>query len=455
MNRFGTPLGDAAAAQWRTSLALAAIAAGAFVIYGSLVPFDFQTVADETTPAGLTLTPLAHASRTDFLSNVLLFLPFPFFLMGALCAGRGSPATRALAAAAVLAANAGLAWAVELAQRFLPSRTASWNDVIAAALAALSAVVMWVALDKTLIGWAHRALARRQPRTTLESLLLAYAVLIAVQQLLPLDLTIRPTELAQKYREGRIVLIPFAGAATLAAIQDGAGSLLRAIPLGMLGLIAWRPDGLLRSARAAFFAGLCLMAGIEGAQLFVYSRTFDVTDVCTGVMGIAIGAWAGRRLWVDGRRASSSVKQAWLLVSALVWTLVLLVRHWYPFDFELDSTFARTRAADLSFVPFAAYYAADPFAALNEAIVKGLLSVPVGVLLSLMCRPQPHAREWRAMRSLLTLAAAALFFVAIELGQLLLPARFPDITDVLIGVCGAATGMLLIHRFVGRRRLPQ
>jgi glycopeptide antibiotics resistance protein len=39
------------------------------------------------------------------------------------------------------------------------------------------------------------------------------------------------------------------------------------------------------------------------------------------------------------------------------------------------------------------------------------------------------------------LIVAALCFLAIELGQTLLPARFPDISDVLIGVAGAAVGM--------------
>jgi glycopeptide antibiotics resistance protein len=170
-------------------------------------------------------------------------------------------------------------------------------------------------------------------------------------------------------------------------------------------------------------------------------------------MGVAVGAWAGRRLWPGARTTTRSVTAVWVLTAAFVWGLILLVRHWYPFDFRLDTAFVRARAAELSFVPFAAYYTSDPFAALNEAIVKGLLSVPVGALLGILWPPPSASPLWSTLRHLSILTAAALFFAVIEFGQLLLPTRFPDITDVLIGAGGAALGMWLSDRYGVKWRL--
>jgi glycopeptide antibiotics resistance protein len=432
----------------RVAYAIAAAAAAALIVYGSLVPFDFRTPADSHDLHGFVLLALAGTSRTDFVSNVLLFLPFPFFLMGAICFGRRER-TRAVWGAPIVAVVTGtLVWAVEWFQQFLPTRTASWNDVAASVVAAMLGAIVWLVAGDVLTRWAARVVAERQPRTGLEAALIVYTVAIAVLQVLPLDVTIRPAELLEKYRAGRIRVMPFASALPFDAgsALDVAGDMLRALPFGLLGLIGWMPAGVRRAPASAFLVGLTVVAVIEGAQLFVFSRVFDLTDVLTGAAGVAIGVWIGRRVRSAGVSSATASHPVMALAGLAAWTLVLLVRHWYPFDFTLDLDLARARLPELMTVPFSAYYSANPFAALNDAAEKLMLAVPVGALLWLLVRPGT-AETSRLARRLALLALSALFFLAFEIGQVFLPGRYPDITDVIVGVAGTALGMVLASRW--------
>jgi glycopeptide antibiotics resistance protein len=96
---------------------------------------------------------------------------------------------------------------------------------------------------------------------------------------------------------------------------------------------------------------------------------------------------------------------------------------------------------ELITVPFRAYYNANPFAALDDAAGKVMLAIPLGALLWLGWSHGANSNSGHSIRTSVLLIVAALCFLAIELGQTLLPARFPDISDVLIGVAGAAVGM--------------
>lgn len=437
------------AGRWRAAYAAVAIAAAATVVYGSFVPFDFRA-PHGTDATGLAFPSPSMASRTDFVSNVLLFLPGPFALMGALCAGRGRRSATAVAAVLVPLFTVAVAWSVEWGQQFLPSRTPSWYDVLAAATASCVAVTVWLAVGDRVTDWLHRAIAGRQPRTFVETALVLYAAGTAVLQVLPLDLTIRPAELAEKYRAGRIVLTPLASLLPLGldALLAAFSTLLRSVPFGLLGLVLWMPASTIRRPVGAFVLGLGAVAAIEAAQIFVFSRVFDVTDVLVGAAGVATGSWAGRRAWSHRTAAApASVATSWAIRGLAAWLLILLVRHWYPFDFSLDPALIRSRLPEVIGVPFRAYYTANPFEALNDAAIKGLLAVPVGLLLWRCWPPRSWPTVPAAIRLTILLAVSTVFFTAVEAGQLLLPSRYPDITDVGIGMAGTAVGLALMSRF--------
>lgn len=433
MSRNAAPTRSDRRLRW-TLAALAAVFA-AFSAYGSFVPLDFKRVAlaDAIDAFARTpLVPLARASRSDFITNVLLFVPIGFFMLGAL-GGLGRQAYWLFVP--VVAACLGLSVAIEFGQIFVSGRTPSWNDVLAETIGGSTGAALWIAARSRAVGWSAGLMRRDSRQSVLSSLLGAYVALWLLLGVLPLDFTIRPQELAEKFRAGRIVLQPFGGPATL---TDNIGIVLMALPVGAFGVLLGagrRSEWPL--AFGMLFGGLAA-SGLELVQVLAVSRTADVTDVVMNLLGIAAGALLVSRS-LDRPIQTSGGFRLWPLAALSIWCLVLIVRHWTPFDFVATGDFVRSRAPIMFRVPFHSYYWGMPLTSLAEAITKLLLAVPVGVFLQLTWMPETaRARFWQAVAILLMSAG---IFLALEAGQLLLPSRVPDQTDVYLGVFGSGVGM--------------
>jgi VanZ family protein len=125
-----------------------------------------------------------------------------------------------------------------------------------------------------------------------------------------------------------------------------------------------------------------------------------------------------------------------------VMTGLYVVYNWSPFDFTWSSAMVDARASRLWAVPFAGYYQNAEFKALSDATVKLCLSAPFGILIQMLI-----GRPARSAASIAVVAVAAIFFAVVEAGQLLLPSRFPDNTDVLLATGGVLAAMHLTRRF--------
>jgi glycopeptide antibiotics resistance protein len=78
--------------------------------------------------------------------------------------------------------------------------------------------------------------------------------------------------------------------------------------------------------------------------------------------------------------------------------------------------------------------------AFNDVLVKLGLSIPLGLILAFVQRsPQTITA---GLLALITVVVASGFAV-IEAGQLLLPSRVPDATDVYTGTVGTIVGLLI------------
>ena len=93
----------------------------------------------------------------------------------------------------------------------------------------------------------------------------------------------------------------------------------------------------------------------------------------------------------------------------------------------------------------------SPFQAVHEILVTALLAGPLGLLLRLAW---PVADDWhrRRLQGIAITLTATGVLVAIESAQLLLPMRFPDVTDVLIGALGSMVGCAAGTVFTAARR---
>lgn len=436
----------------RGLLWLAALGYTAFVVYGSLVPLQFRALPWDEAVARFAAIPflrLGIGSRADWVANLLLFVPLTYLWMGALAAG-GGRVRGALAALAVVPAATALSVGIEFTQLFFPPRTVSQNDLFAETLGGVIGVLAWWGTGARFVDWlaswqqshARAALAERLAWTYLAGIL-AYNVL-------PLDLTLSVVEIFHKFQEGKLNLVPFGRLPEDAAyaLYEVATDALVWLPLALL----WRLDGT-RSAWRAWGLTMATAVALEALQLFVYSRISDVTDLFTAAAGAAAGTALGGRLAARGALTSpsraavhvgNSGARMWLpLGLAVGWLIVLMVVFWYPFDFRTDGAFIKGRLGFVHRVPFEVYYFGTEYRAVTEVLHKTLFFAPLGALLAWLVAGLPYL--WRGPANVLAAVLVVLFALGIELGQVLLPDKIPDTTDVLLESLGGIAGLVLVR----------
>jgi VanZ family protein len=431
-----------AATTTRRLLALGAMLAVGFATYGSLVPLHVRPLSFAAAVGEFTTlhrVPFAVESKTDLLSNFALFLPIGFLGTGALAAGR-SRFVALIAVAGVVACAFALSIGIEFAQVFIPSRTASLNDITNETAGACFGALAWLLAGPFVTRWISGFTPATSARSDLaRRALTAYAAIWVLLGVLPLDITIRPAELAEKYRQGRVHVTPLTGGRVV-ALQVMLGTGLLAVPIGALAALGWPHPRRRASFAEGALAGSAAIAAMEVCQLFVFSRTASVDDVIGGVIGAVAGARIAARMAGADARPASGIR-LWPLAVLVVWLGVILARHWSPFNFVVTGEMFRERTPALFEVPFRSYYWANPFDALGEALTKILLGVPVGLLLTLFL-PRPHSMTGRVIAFAGILLAGAAIFAGVEVGQVFLPSRYPDGTDVLLGTFGTCCGAL-------------
>jgi glycopeptide antibiotics resistance protein len=128
-----------------------------------------------------------------------------------------------------------------------------------------------------------------------------------------------------------------------------------------------------------------------------------------------------------------------LWFAALIWLGILATVFWYPFDFNFDRAFVRERLISLKQVPFNAYYYGSEFRAITEVLHKTGFMLPLGILLGrivFLATARMPRSAWHAVAAMLILSVA----MGIEFGQLFLPNKNADLTDVFLEVVGGMAG---------------
>ena len=371
-------------------------------------------------------------SRIDLAVNFLLTVPLAF---GAawLVAAQPAPGLRRLLRVLLVPALLLLSVAVEFGQVFFPPRTPSWSDVAMQALGSGVGLLLHALLGARARVFVAGLSAAQPVAQRLQRWLMLYLLLLLAWQLMPLDLSLSPVELYRKWRDGRVVLLPFSALPASpwdAAWQIGADLLLW-LPVGALG---WQALGQPAPARL-LGRGLALVAAVELGQLFVLSRVSDVTDLFVGTAGVLAGAVLARALrgwgaWPDARRRR-------LLHAALAaWLVFVVAVLWLPFDFEAARGSAAAWWAAVSRPPLATYFERSEYGALGEILRKLAVFGPGGLLLALLARGE-RPSVWPRV---LALAALAL---GLEAGQVLLPAKLADLSDAALGLAGGLLGWRL------------
>jgi VanZ family protein len=262
----------------------------AFAVYGSLIPFSFVPVSvpDAAAVFARDMGRKWDAPLSDLISNVLLFLPLGFFATGAACAEQTGAVCRRLRPAVVVMMLAMTAVLLECAQVWFPDRTVALSDIVALTAGAGLGAAAWRPAGPGAVRWLWRHLERRTRATATVKLLAIYTGLFALARLAPLDVTIDPQQLGEKYAEGRMVLWFFVRLGP-SPVTSLLGAAVWAMPLGALASVGWtRTPQECRRPLAAAVLGLAVVWGLELAQLFVYSRATNITEALAGTLGMLV-----------------------------------------------------------------------------------------------------------------------------------------------------------------------
>jgi len=440
MSAQATILVSAPPAPNRRHYAVLAMLFAAFAIYGSVTPLRLHPMLFDEAIERFRLVlvqPLAVPSRSDWLANFLLLLPFGFCLMAAICCDH--PYFGAPAFLVTVVACLALAVSVEFAQLFFPPRVSSINDIAAQSCGGTTGALLWLLRGQRLTANARCLWNDFGSRSTAHLLLSLYLFVLLLVQTLPFDFTLSPVELYHKYKQGRVHFLPFTSSVGGFELTDKHfWNIVLFAPVGML--LARQTGRIQRSVTLVFLVGLSAAAAIEFAQLLTFSRFFDTTDIITGTTSV-LAAW-----YIVRRFAGqiNKVEVRAVLIAACL--AVLIFMEWQPFNFVLSLSEARLRLHQVTWLPFVDYLVGDYINSLDDGIHKMFLFATLGVLL------MPSKSASRAILYLRWSVAVAVTIV-LEMGQLLLPTRYAGITDVLVGSAAAWVGLFVVSHVSERSGL--
>jgi VanZ family protein len=414
-----------------------------FVVYGSLVPFNFRPQPFDVAWETFQKTPwlvLGIVSRADWVANLLLYIPLGFLFTGALSGTRTHPEGNTLATAiGVFMLGALLAIGIEFTQIFFPPRTRSLNDIAAELLGTAAGIGLWWAAGKRvsrLLGTVTfgGALALRAAVTVY---VLGYLSLA----LFPFDFLLNAAELQGKISSGTYSLFLVSGACGgfLRCSVKVAAEVAAVAPLGFLmgmtlGCQTARPY-----AKALIF-GCLLGVVIEVAQFFIASGVSQGVSILTRGFGVMLGVFLQRAVSPGWFEAARSYFRPAVLIGAAPYLLLLLALHgWFASDWTgLGAAF--TKLAEVRFVPLYYHYWTTESAALQSLLRVAAAYMPLGIGYWMWCTGATRDGKGKAWIPV-TLAAAIAFVV--ETGRLFVPEKRPDPTDVLIAAFAAYAGYAL------------
>ena len=419
----------------------------------SLVPFQFAWPGlDHVWATVATRWEWGITSRANFIANTALLIPLGFCGAGAHIQKRStSMSVGRLTLVCLLAV--GVASVAELLQVFTPGRTPSAADVIAQTLGAIAGVSAWLMLRNEVYTWASHVTARRASSAIVMALC-GYGALYSLGQLLPLDVTVSLSNLAAKYRQGGIVIDPMKGLHRPDFVQSFVSQVAVTTPLGSLLYLALRRTSTRAPLLATITIGALWAVALESAQVLVMSRVADIWDVIAAVMGGVVGAAAVVTLIPTDDRGRAAERREAQTANGVLWATLWMTLaaglyaayNLSPFDFTRPAD-AGARVAALFRVPFLSYYEAAPFEALRGGVLKVLLGVPLGAIAAHATKRQRLA--WPRGVTACVLVGGCLFFSLIEAGQVMLPSRYPDSTDIILASfglwLGLRTGAALLH----------
>ena len=417
-----------------------------FILYGSFIPFRFSAdpvfVHDQW--MRFFIPPFVHGVRRfsilDVVSNVLLFVPFGFLWIGAEIGRRPfGRLVQAVLAVGLMGFLFGLG--IETGQTFSPGRTASILDALSNGFgSALGGAAGYFFLRGQSGGFRKtlREIIRQRPSLILLGLLMVVPLAGAYY---PFQITLDVSTVWDNLKHTQ--WLPFSGGLHRFWMDLLVEKILVFAAIGYLILRNLRPMALAHSTGISW--GLCVAFAfcVEGGKLFFVGRVPNAENFILSSTGALLG------ILVLPRSAEVYICQRYPIQTLM--TLVLALAAYSelsPFDWIESIDDLPGRFSKIEWLPFGAYYGADPQSALFDLGKKLFIIGPLGFLIAARAQQKKDFRRRRIVAALVGLLTGAV----LEASQLLLRSRTPSVTDVMLFGLATWAGAVIFERFSMLRR---
>ena len=417
------------------------------IFYASLMPFDLsanRAAVGEHFERAWMCWPFSrgyHASGSDVLSNLLLYVP-----LGAMLATRWASGRVWASLAAALGATAIgslISAAVEAGQLLSWERITSAQDWLMNTTGTGFGALWGAATGRR--AWAGGADLLRRWRAERPAALAALGIclMLAADALSPYIPTIEVSSVKRNLRNSHFRLeeglsehpwhhwmVNRVGVYAVLAALMGA-SLRRKPSTPEADRRFYRSGGSATWSKAAVIATSVAVI-CEAAKPFFVGRSINVANVVLAALGAAVGAILGAALGGRLSRRTMLVLAGTLLVGYLTY------HQWAPFTFVWDARVIRAKVPrNLEWLPLYHYAMGGRLTDAGLFLRTVLLS---GAVAYVGCLGGWPARGSAGRRILSAAAAMGLLGLILETGQFLLPPRTPSVTDVFCYALGGAVG---------------
>jgi VanZ family protein len=413
----------------------------AFVIYGSLVPFDFRPRSFDVALRGflnIRYLRLGVESRADWVANILLYIPLSFLWLGSV-SREGRHFLRLCFSMFILIFFVVLAIAVEFAQQFFPPRTVSLNDIFAEAAGTLLGIVLWWALGDKIRRLLESLFA--QGESAAYGALAAYVIGYFGFSLFPYDFLISMNEIRAKLASEFFHWLPRQSMCD-GTLRCGAKLTAEAVavaPLGVLiAFVSKRSGGSLWQSAA--WAGGWLGILIEALQVLLVSGISLGVSVLTRVIGVVAGAAVGDVMKGTSLWPLLYLFRPFVPVAGAVYVVLVMAVTWLGKGPLLRFEEGIRRLDEIRFLPFYYHYYTSESAAMTSLLAVAIMFIPIGVFYWI--RRVTVMREFAARGAFEAALIGAALSAGTELGKLFLRGARPDPTNVMIALFAAAIGFI-------------
>ena len=286
----------------------------------------------------------------------------------------------------------------------------------------------------------------RQRMFSLHLLMLAYFILLFLSVAWPLDFILDPSELVAKWKQGRILIQPFA---------DGYWELSRFGYFFVLNALPWLPVALylIFYRNFSFLAAVTLVIGLavfrESLNLFVFSSITNIDRLLASCIGGVVGAGLGIffnkgriRDSVSSKVRIFSAKTLFHIVFLLGCLAVNFLFFWQPYDFHIDKSAMFNELARLKLAPFFSFKMWTEPKLLMGILLNIVLFFPFGFQLFLLTLKVSSFKRRFLLKIFGFVSILGIAFL-VEAGQLLLPSRYFDLNDCLYQFAGGLLGFMI------------